>query len=58
MTLIEVSANSERYFLEKFDNLSSIREEIEKSLITEEQAKEFFQEHLEIVKKNAEKLLF
>ena len=57
-TSIEVSANSERYFLEKFGNLSAIREEIEKSLITEDQAKEFFQEHLEIVKKNAEKLLF
>lgn len=57
-TSIEVSANSERYFLEKFDNLSSIREEIEKSLITEDQAKEYFQEYLEIVKKNAEKLLF
>lgn len=55
---IEVSANNERYFLEKFDNLSSIREEIEKNLITEEQAKEYFQEYLEIVKKNAEKLLF
>ena len=57
-TSIEVSANSVRYFLEKYDSLPSIREDIEKNLITEEQAKEYFQEYLEIVKKNAEKLLF
>lgn len=55
---IEVSANNTRYLLEKYDSLPSIREEIEKNLITEEQAKEYFQEYLEIVKKNAEKLLF
>ena len=57
-TSIEVSADNERYLLEMHDGLPSIREEIEKSLITEEQAKEYFQEYLEIVKKNAEKLLF
>lgn len=55
---IEVSANNVRYFLKKHDSFSSIREEIEKNLITEEQAKEYFQEYLEIVKKNAENLLF
>lgn len=58
-TAIDNSLHGERVLIDEMVTDSSIiKNEIEKHLITEEQAKEYFQEYLEIVKKNVEKSLF
>ena len=58
-TAIDISLYCERVLIDEMVTDSSIiKNEIEKHLITEEQPKEYFQEYLEIVKKNVEKSLF